>query len=186
MVRVVETARLVLRHLEPGDAPFILRLVNEPSWLRFIGDKGVRSLDDARAYIANGPAAMIARHGFGLYLTATKADATPIGLCGLIQRDALDDVDIGFAFVPESWGHGYAREAAAATLEHARRDFGLRRVVAITTPDNERSMHLLESLGFAFERMVKLAPDAPELRLLAWEERRPDVARTDVPRMPLP
>lgn len=170
-LRVLETARLALRHLEPSDAAFILRLVNEPSWLQFIGDKGVRTLDDARAYIANGPAAMIARHGFGLYLTSTKADGVPIGLCGLIKRDTLDDVDVGFAFVPESWGKGYAREAAAATLEHAQRDFGCRRVVAITSQDNERSMHLLECLGFRFERLVKLAPDAPELRLFAWEAR---------------
>ncbi|MBK6942920.1 MAG: GNAT family N-acetyltransferase [Planctomycetes bacterium] len=169
--RVLETARLALGHLEPSDAEFILRLVNEPSWLQFIGDKGVRSLDDARAYIANGPAAMIARHGFGLYLTSTKADGVPIGLCGLIKRDALDDVDIGFAFVPESWGKGYAREAAAATLEHAQRDFGLRRVVAITSQDNARSKHLLESIGFRFERMVKLAPEASELCLFAWETR---------------
>jgi ribosomal-protein-alanine N-acetyltransferase len=170
-VVVARTARLELRHLEADDAAFILRLVNEPSWLRYIGDKGVRTLDDARGYIANGPAAMIARHGFGLYRTSTRADGTPIGLCGLIKRDALDDVDLGFAFVPESWGHGYAREAALATLEHARRDFGLKRVVAITSQDNERSGHLLTTIGFQFERMVRLASDAAELRLFAWEDR---------------
>ena len=167
---VCETERLRLRHLAPADAPFILRLVNEPSWLQHIGDKGVRTLDEARAYIANGPAAMIAKHGFGLDLVERKADGTPIGICGFIKRDTLDDVDLGFAFVPEACGHGFAREAAVATLERARRDFGLKRVVAITSLDNERSIHLLERIGFRFERIVSVAPRTEELRLLAWTE----------------
>src|SRR5947207_1049929 len=106
---VIETDRLVLRQLTEPDAPFILRLLNEPSFLRFIGDRGVRTLDAARAYILTGPAAMYERHGIGLLLVATKEGDVPIGICGLIKRDTLDDVDIGFAFPPEFWGKGFAR-----------------------------------------------------------------------------
>ncbi|MFI4982343.1 MAG: GNAT family N-acetyltransferase, partial [Nevskiales bacterium] len=115
-MKVLETERLVLRRLVAEDAPFILELLSDPSWLRFIGDKGVRNLDDARLYIRIGPAAMYARLGHGLYLTELKDGGIPIGLCGLIKRDTLDDVDIGFAFLPQYRGQGYAREAAAATL----------------------------------------------------------------------
>lgn len=167
---VLETARLCLRHLTPEDAPFILGLLNEPSWLRFIGDRGVRTLDDARRYIENGPMAMYARHGFGLYLTALKDEDVPIGLCGLLRRAGLDDVDIGFALLPAYWSHGYAFEAAAAVLAHARDVLGLPRVVAITTPDNAASARLLEKLGFCLERTITLPHDPQPLHLfsLAW------------------
>jgi RimJ/RimL family protein N-acetyltransferase len=154
---VLETARLALRHLGPADAPFILDLLNQPSWLRFIGDRGVRTLDDARAYIANGPAAMIARHGFGLFLVQRRADGEPLGMCGLIKRDALADVDLGFAFLPQHWGQGYAVEAAAGTLAYARVPLGLKRVLAITDPQNEASMRVLAKLGFTREGRVVIA-----------------------------
>ena len=99
-MNVLQTDRLRLRWISSLDAEFIVELLNEPSWLRFIGDKGVRTTQDANAYISNGPVAMYARHGFGLYLTELKEDSVPIGICGLIKRDGLDDVDIGFAFLP--------------------------------------------------------------------------------------
>ena len=150
---VLQTPRLRLRRLDHADTPFILRLVNEPSWLQNIGDKGVRTLDDALRYLDEGPLAMYARHGFGLYAVTRREDDAPIGLCGLIRRDTLPDADIGYAYLPEFWGQGFAREAAAATLEHARRDFGLPRLLAITAPHNTPSMRLLEHLGFAVERV---------------------------------
>lgn len=162
---VLETERLLLRRLDPADAPFILVLVNDPDWLRFIGDKGVRTLDDARAYIRNGPAAMYARLGHGLYLAALKGSGTPIGLCGLIKRDTLPDVDIGFAFLPQYRGQGYAREAAAATLAYARTALGLQRVVAITAPDNADSARLLQHIGLRFEGFRRLAGSDSEVRL---------------------
>lgn len=145
--------------LTEADAPFILRLVNEPSWIRFIGDKGVRNLEDARRYLREGPLDMYARCGFGLYLVTRKGDGTALGMCGLIKRDALPDVDIGFAFVPESWGNGYAVEAASRVLAHGRDDFGLRRIVAITSLDNTASIRVLERVGMAFERVIELAPN---------------------------
>jgi RimJ/RimL family protein N-acetyltransferase len=165
--KVLETERLVLRHLMAGDAAFMLRLLNEPSWLRFIGDRGVRTLEEARAYIARGPGASYERFGFGLDLVELKGEGTPVGLCGLVKRDALEDVDIGFAFLPEFWGRGYAHEAAAAVLEYAARVLGLRRVAAITDPDNESSIRLLEKLGLSFERMIRLPGDDEEIKLFA-------------------
>lgn len=166
---VLETARLRLLQLTEDDAPFILELVNDPAWLRFIGDRGVRHLDDARNYIRNGPAASYAKFGFGLWLVELKAGGTPIGICGLLRRDTLPDVDIGFAFLPAFRGLGYALEAGRATLDHGRSIFGLRRIVAVTSPDNEASVRTLEKLGLRFEKMVRLTPDAAELKLFASE-----------------
>jgi RimJ/RimL family protein N-acetyltransferase/protein tyrosine phosphatase (PTP) superfamily phosphohydrolase (DUF442 family) len=159
------TERLRLRRLVASDASFILRLVNEPTWLRFIGDRGIRTLDDARQYIVDGPQRMYETLGLGLLLVERKADAAALGLCGLIKRDALRDVDIGYALLPEYRGHGYAREAAAATLRHARQVRGLERVVAITDPDNAASDRLLRRIGLRPEGMVRLAGGKQELRL---------------------
>lgn len=168
-MKVLETERLILRRMAVGDAGFILKLLNEPSWLRFIGDRGVRTMEDARDYILDGPAAMYARLGFGLYLTELKEDGSPMGICGLIKRDFLDDVDIGFAFLPEYWGQGYAYEAASAVLAYGQGVLGLKRIVAITVPDNDRSARLLEKLGLRFERRVRYPDDDQEVRLFAVE-----------------
>lgn len=162
---VLETERLRLRRLTADDAEFILRLLNEPSFLRFIGDRGVRTVDDAREYVLNGPVASYEQFGFGLYLVMLKDAGTPIGMCGLLKRDALDDVDIGFAFLPEFWLKGFAIEAARAVMEHGRRDFGLKRIVAVTNPDNAGSIRVLEKLGFVFERMVRLSGESLEIRM---------------------
>jgi RimJ/RimL family protein N-acetyltransferase len=162
---LIETDRLFLRRLTADDAPFILELVNDPKWLLYIGDKNVHTLDDARAYIENGPTAMIARHGFGLYLTVLKETGRPIGLCGLLKRDTLPDVDIGFAFLEAFRGQRYAFEAAAATLAHGHKTFGLQRIVAITSRQNQDSAKLLIRLGMHFAGEVKLADDAESLSL---------------------
>ncbi|MFT3791815.1 MAG: GNAT family N-acetyltransferase [Rudaea sp.] len=155
---VIETSRLVLRRLEERDAEFILTLVNDPAWLEFIGDKGVRTLDDACVYLRNGPLAMYAQHGHGLYCVESKASGEAIGLCGLIKRDTLPDVDLGYAFLPPARGGGYAFEAASATMAYARETLGLQRVVAIVSPGNARSIALLEKLGFRFEKSLQLPP----------------------------
>lgn len=164
---VLETERLVLRRLSTHDAEFILRLLNEPSFLRYIGDRGVRTLEDARAYIAKGPIDSYDRHGFGLFLVSQKEDGAPIGMCGLLRRDALPDVDVGFAFLPAFWGKGYAFESAAAVLSYGREVLGLVRIVAITSPDNEGSIRVLSKLGMRFEGMIRLADSEPEVRLFA-------------------
>lgn len=156
---VLVTDRLRLRLLSLDDAPFILKLVNDPSWLEFIGDKGVRNENDARTYLARGPLDMYARLGFGLYLVELRAGAIPIGICGLIKRDSLADVDIGFAFLPEFRGVGYAEESAAAVLALARTEFALTRIVAIASPRNGRSIRLLERLGMKLEQELDLPRD---------------------------
>lgn len=164
---ILETSRLRLRLLDEGDAPFILELLNDPDWLRFIGDKGVRTLDAARTYIANGPVAMVRRLGFGLYLTELRDTGTAVGICGLIKRDALDDVDLGFAFLPQFRAHGLAREAAAGVMAYGRDTLRIPRIVAITAPDNARSIRLLEELGLRFARTMRMPGDDHEVRIYA-------------------
>ncbi|MEP7341133.1 MAG: GNAT family N-acetyltransferase [Acidobacteriota bacterium] len=164
-MKVLETDRLHLRWLSTGDAEFILELLNDSSFLQFIGDKGVRTLEDARNYILNGPVDMYARLGFGLYLTELKDGGVPIGICGLIKRDTLDDVDIGFAFLPGFWAKGYAYESASAVMAYGKDVLGLKRIVAITSPNNHASAKLLEKLGLQFEQMIRLSEDASEVRL---------------------
>jgi RimJ/RimL family protein N-acetyltransferase len=164
-VTLIETARLQLRELVPGDAPFILRLLNEDGFLQFIGDKGVRSLADARQYIAKGPIDSYRRFGFGLYLTSLREGGTPIGICGLVKRDTLADVDVGFAFLARHWSQGYASESAAAVLDYGRAVLGLKRIVAITALENRGSMAVLQRIGLRFERKIRLVEDGPELNL---------------------
>jgi RimJ/RimL family protein N-acetyltransferase len=166
-LKVVETDRLILRRMSLDDAGFVLVLLNDPSFLRYIGDKGVRTLEDARKYILTGPVASYERHGFGLYLVSRKEDGDSIGICGLLKRDALPDVDLGFAFLPEYGSRGYGFESATAVMDHGRRVLGLQRIVAVTAPGNLASIRLLEKLGMRFEGMVRLAEGGPELKLFA-------------------
>jgi RimJ/RimL family protein N-acetyltransferase len=165
-LQVTTTDRLVLRWLTEEDAGFILELTNDPDWLRHIGDRGIRTLDDARKYIATGPAAGYARGG-GLWAVELKESGAPIGICGLINRDWLEDVDVGFAFLPRYRGKGYAREAAAGTLAHARSALGLTRIAAIVSPENEASIRLLTQLGLGFERMARPPGDDEEVCVYA-------------------
>ena len=166
-MNILETERLFLRQFSAQDAEFILELVNEPSFIQNIGDRGVRTLEDARAYILNGPVASYAKNGFGLYRVALKETGESIGMCGLIKRDTLEDVDIGYAFLPKFWGKGFAVEAARAVIDFAKDVIGLKRVVAITDPANEGSIRVLEKIGLRFERMVRLSADDIELKLFA-------------------
>ncbi len=168
-MNVIESERLSLRRLTIDDAGFILELLNQPSFLQFIGDKGVRTLDDARNYILQGPAGSYERYGFGLYLTSLKANGTPVGICGLLQRETLKDVDVGFAFLPQFWGQGYALESVAAVLAYGRRVLGLARIVAITSPDNYASIRVLEKSGLRFTQTMRLTEDAPEVKLFVWD-----------------
>jgi RimJ/RimL family protein N-acetyltransferase len=166
---VLDTPRLRLRRLTPDDAPFILELLNDPSFIRFIGDRGVRTIDDARGYIARGPAASYARFGFGLYLVELTDRATPIGICGLLKRDALPDPDIGFAFLPEYRRRGFAFESARAVRDYALGSLGLPRILAITDPENAPSIRLLGKLRFVMDRTIVVADGEPELQLFACD-----------------
>jgi RimJ/RimL family protein N-acetyltransferase len=164
-VKILETERLVLRQLCADDAEFIHQLVNEPAWLRYVGDKGVATVEDARDYILKGPVKMYTDAGFGLWLVERKDDRIPIGICGLIKRDSLADVDLGFAFLSVHRRQGHAFEAASATLSYAKKVLGLEKVIAIMSPDNDASARLLEKLGFHFERMTQLSDNGPELKI---------------------
>ena len=159
--------RVTLRNLTHADAPFILELLNDPDFIARIADRQVRSLEDAERYLTNGPMAMYAEFGFGLWCVELQTTRTPIGICGLLKRDWLEDVDIGFALLPEFRGRGYAREAAALALARGREVHGLSRIAAIVQRGNDPSERLLTALGFSFEKMVQSAPGAPELQLFA-------------------
>ena len=166
-MEVAQTERLLLRWLDSGDSAFILELVNGPSWMRYIGDKGVKTIQDAKRYIENGPVEMYQRLGFGLYMVELKENGAPIGICGLIKRDALPDVNLGFAFLPRFWGNGYAFESASAVMSYGREALGLSRIVAILSQDNHRSAKVLEKLGFRFDSTVSLQPGGDQLMLYA-------------------
>lgn len=160
------TARLRIRELTPADAPFILALLNDPDFIRNIGDRNVRTPDDARRYIEAGPMASYARHGFGLCLVQT-IDGEAIGICGVLKRDELPAPDIGFAFLPAYRSQGYALEAATAVLTYVRDVLRMPRLLAIVNPANQASIRLLERLGLAFDRIVRLSERSAELALYA-------------------
>jgi ribosomal-protein-alanine N-acetyltransferase len=163
----LETTRLTLRRLVLEDAPFLVLLLNQPSFLAHIGDRGVRTIEDAHRYLRDGPLAMYERTGFGLWHVARKSDGAAIGLCGLLRRDSLPDVDVGYALLPDYWGSGYAFEAVSATLRHAARKFALQRVIAVVSEGNAASIRVLEKAGLRFERKVSLQAGEPEVRLYA-------------------
>lgn len=162
---VAETERLRLRHVRLSDAAFILNLLNQPTFLQFIGDKGVRTEADAHAYIVSGPLASYAANGFGLYMVEIRETGACAGTCGILKKPALAHPDIGFAFLPAFWGAGYALEAARATLVHAYRDCALTHVCAVVDPENASSIKLLRKLGMTPSGRVQLAPDDKELEL---------------------
>ena len=161
-----ETQRLILRELTADDADFVVAQLNDPDFIRNVADRGVRTAEAARKYIEDGPVASYTRNGFGLWLVKQKASGTPIGICGLIKRDGLDDVDLGYALLPSFRSQGFALEAATAAMTQASA-LGLARVVAIVSPGNAASISLLRKLGFRRERSVRLADDAEELELFA-------------------
>lgn len=164
---LITTERLVLAPFTADDAPFIVALLTDPDWLRYIGDRGVRTEEEARGYLAAGPLASYAAHGFGLYRVARRDTGVPIGMCGLLRRETLPDVDLGFAFLPAYRGQGYAREAAAATLAYARGTLGLARILAIVSPENAASIRVLEALGMGREGVVRLQAGGDALCLFS-------------------
>lgn len=166
-MKILETERLTLQHLSHEDAEFILELLNDPSFIQNIGDRKIRSLDGARVYIDKVPAASYAQHGFGLYLVKLKETGDSIGICGLIKRDTLEYVDIGYAYLPRFWSKGYAVESAMAVRDYARDVIGLKHLVAIVDPRNSGSIRVLEKIGMTFEKMVKLSEDDIELKLFS-------------------
>lgn len=173
---VFETSRLTLRELTSHDAPFILELLNDPSFLRFIGDKGARTVADACRYIEEGPRASYSRNGFGLYRVQLRETGVSLGMCGLVKREGFPDVDIGFAFLPRYWSRGYALESCEAVMHLARTRFGISRVVAITSRENHASMRVLRKIGLQFEGIIQMPGQPEEVNLFVpvGELERPD------------
>jgi RimJ/RimL family protein N-acetyltransferase len=157
--------RLQLRTLSLDDASFVLQLLNDPDGLKYIGDKQVHNLDDARRYIENGPHLMQAKHGVSLLLVEKLNLGVPVGMCGLLKRDNLECPDLGFSFMPDYRGQGFAIEASQAVLDYAKTQLDLPKVAAITSLDNIPSISLLEKLGFKFSEVIKLKQDDPGTRL---------------------
>lgn len=159
------TKRLTLRPLGLEDAAFVLQLVNEPGWLRHIGDRQIHTLEAAEAYIRKGPLSSHAQHGFGLDLVSRRDSGEAIGLCGLLQREYLDAPDLGYAFLRTQEGQGFATEAAAAVIAHAETALGLARLHALTSLDNRGSIRVLEKNGFRFQRVMRAPGADTESRL---------------------
>jgi ribosomal-protein-alanine N-acetyltransferase len=169
IMKILETERLNIRTMSVDDAAFMLELLNEPAWLRFIGDRGVRTIADAQNYIEQGPVDMLARLGHAFYIVELKETQCAIGICGLAKRDYLDDADVGFALLTAYAGKGYAYESAVAVLDYAKNTLQLKRIVATTRLDNVISMKLLEKLGLRFERII-IHPDGDrELQMFSIE-----------------
>ena len=163
----LETERLVLRRFTRDDAEFVRELVNEPGWLRHIGDRKVHTLEDALGYLERAMLAQYARLGFGFYRVERREDGVPVGLCGLVRREGMPDADLGFALLARHERRGYAFEAAERVVRHAREDLGLARLAAITRPDNAGSIALLVKLGMRYERAFRLPGEGEELSLYA-------------------
>lgn len=168
-LNVIETERLNLREMSAADAGFVLEILNDPGFIRFVGDRGVRTAEDAARYVEERFAEGYRRNGFGLWLAETKDEKVPVGMCGLVKRDSLPGVDIGYAFLPPFRSKGYAYEAASAVARHARDVLGFGRLYAIVSPDNAVSVRVLEKLGMTFERAVRLPGEETDVHLFSTD-----------------
>ena len=164
---IIQTDRLLLREFNPEDAAFTLELLNTPTWLQYIGDRKVRTLEDAHNYIINHFMASYQKYGFGFYLVEKIDDHQPIGMCGIVKRDFMEDVDIGFAFLPAYEGKGYGFEAASAFMKYAENTLNLERITAVTLPENINSRKLIEKIGLRFEKLIPWPLTNQELMLFA-------------------
>ncbi len=170
-MNIFSTERLTISHFNVNDSAFVLELLNTPDWIKFIGDRGIKTLEDAKNYLINKIMVGYTEFGFGMYAVRLKSNLTTIGMCGLIKREGLEDVDIGFAFLPKYNGQGYAFEAASATMNYATNKLGLKRIVAITIKENIHSIKLLEKIGLQFEKNINMADDPEELMLFGMNKK---------------
>lgn len=164
-MKILETERLTLREIVETDDAFVLDLLNQPSFIKYIGDRNVRNLEQSREFIETRYRKSYADNGFGLYAVVLKETGETIGMCGLVKRDGLPDADIGFAFLPQFEKKGYAFESAEAVMKHGREILKLGRVLAITSQNNESSMKLLKKLGFKFDKLITLPNDTEEINM---------------------
>ncbi len=164
---ILETDRLILREMNADDAAFVRDLLNVPEFIKYVGDRGVRTIDDAVKYVNDRFVVHYAEHGFGLWLVEQKVTGEKLGICGFVKRDNLDDADVGFGFLPQYWSKGYAYESASAVMGHGRDMLGFTRIIGLTSADNISSIKLLEKIGLKYERMVQMPEDDKEIQLFA-------------------
>ncbi len=169
-MKTLKTSRLIIDEITVNDASLILALLNDPDFIRYVADRGIRTEEQAQNYISGRVMASYAEHGFGMAAVRRKDTGKAVGMCGLVKRDALKDVDIGYAFLPEGRGQGYALEAAEAVMAMGRKDFGLSRLSAIIHPDNAASIALARALGMQLDSLIRMSPDDEEIRLYLWCE----------------
>jgi RimJ/RimL family protein N-acetyltransferase len=168
-VQILETERLILREIVEDDAEFVLDLLNQPSFLKYIGDRGVRNVEQSREFIESRYRQSYRSNGYGLYGVELKPLNELIGMCGFVRRDSLPGPDIGFAFLPQHEGKGYGTESAAAIMDYGRDVLGFSRVLAITSQDNDASGRLLEKIGLRLDRLIEMPPDNEVLKLFVWD-----------------
>lgn len=177
-LEILRTERLRLRLLTEDDAEFYLALINQPAWIRYISDKGVRTVDGARQLLVDGAMAHQRAHGYSFYaveLTSLPAGSPPIGICGLLRREGMSGTEIGYAMMQAHWGRGYVQEAARGVLAHARDVLGLPRLMAITAPDNAASIKILLNLGMVFQEVIDVPPyDTSNLYLIEFPQEAGD------------
>lgn len=169
-MKTLETARLIIDEITAKDAPFMLKMLNDPAFIKYVADRGVRTEEQARTYIHDRLTASYEEHGFGMGAVRLKDSGELIGMCGLVDRESLEDIDIGYGFLPKFRGNGYALEAALAVMKMGREDFGLHRLLAIIHPANTGSRALAEKMGMHFESMIRLTPDEEEICQYAWSD----------------
>lgn len=167
-MHLLETERLTLRPVVESDAALILALMNDPAFIQYVADRGLRTSDDAARYIAEKMLPGFRENGFGMNVVALKESGIPIGTCGLFKRKPVDDLELGFAFLRDFWGQGFAYEAASAMMAHGSNALGSTRIVAATSPNNVSSINLLEKLGLRFERLIFDEATHSELKLFGW------------------
>lgn len=168
-MKITETERLIIQELTSEDAEFILDLLNQPSFIKYIGDRNVRTLAEAENFLETRYCQSYKDNGYGLYLVKLKSDNSKLGICGFVKRDNFQYADIGFAFLPQFEKKGYAFESASAVMKYGEEVLGFKEVLAITTQDNESSGRLLEKLGFSFDELIEM-PNGEILKLFSWRK----------------
>lgn len=167
-MKTLETSRLIIDKITAGDAPFILAMLNDDDFINYVADRGVRTIEQAQAYISDKIAASYKEHGFGMAAVRLKSSGETIGMCGLVKRDSLRDIDLGYGFLPVGRGQGYAFEAAVAVMEWAKQDLALSRLAAIIHPENTASRNLASKIGMSLDSMIRVTPDDDETCLYLW------------------
>ena len=165
---ISETQRLIITKVDLQDAPFFFELMNTPHWIKYIGDKKIKTVTHAKAHLKKGILKSYRKDGFGFYKVLLKSEnLKTIGICGLVKRKELEDVDIGFGFLPDYEGKGFGYESSIEIMKLAQNKFKIKKVAAITSPKNVNSIKLLEKLGLTYKKRIIPFDDAEELLLFA-------------------